>query len=235
MIFLLQTLYHFFIFPLLALRSYINLPKQQRAFLKKIKSDSIIIDIGANVGIFALFNIFKNSTIICIEPNKRNLYRLKLTLLICRIFSNKTILVNKALVDDLYTKRTVKLSLPKKCKTFLKTDQGAFIDDIKISNNLYSQYKDIYVDVIKVKKLDKIINNLNKNNSDVIIKIDIEGAEILIQDSLIKSNLLQKTKLAFIELHDKKYPHLKDKTLTFKSKLEEYSFDKNINICFNWH
>ena len=232
---LLETLYHFFIFPISAFRTYLNLPKNQRDIFNKIKSNSIIIDIGANVGLFSLLNIFRKSTIICIEPNKRNLYRLKLSLLICRIFLNKTILINKAIVDDLYTKKTIKFTLPKSRRTFRETDQGAFIGDIKFIKNRDFKYIDIDVDVIKLKKLDSLVNKLNKKKSEIILKMDIEGAEVLLLDSLIKSNFLKKTKLAFIELHDKKYPNLKEKTSIFLSRLKEYSFKKDINIYFNWH
>ena len=144
-------------------------------------NDKIILDIGAQSGIFSIYaaNKSRNSIIYAVEPEEGNFNQLKnnikLNLLSKRIFTIKKALANRNGKINLYVNE--------------KSSRA---------HNLYSgKGKSQIVDVIKIEDL---LDDLKIKTCD-IIKMDIEGAEYEVLFNCSKK-ILSKIKKIFLECHD---------------------------------
>ncbi len=143
-----------------------------------IKKGQVIVDIGANIGIFtvkAAKEVGESGKIIAIEPEKRNLEFLKKNIEANNL--NNVIIIP----EGVWSKRTAK-------KLFLRGVGGhSFFRRSK-------SYEDINLDT-----LDNILKDLNIEKIN-FIKMDIEGAEI---EALRGANttLKKKTSLAIAGYH----------------------------------
>jgi FkbM family methyltransferase len=66
-----------------------------------------------------------------------------------------------------------------------------------------------------------------------LIKIDIEGAEIEVINHIIDSGAINKVDKIICEVHDKKYDFLKTKTMFLKKKIRDKGLQNKINL--EWH
>lgn len=146
-------------------------------------NDSIYLDIGANIGNHAVFfrNTFKK--IICFEPQKRTFELLKLNTL---RYSNIE-LYNYGIDVQ---KREVKFKIPYK-NTGMTTEH-----DI--------HYHDYYEENVLMRPFD-----INLNESVGFIKIDVEGMEYQVLNSLKKLISLNKPIIAFeLNINEKHTEHI---------------------------
>jgi FkbM family methyltransferase len=121
----------------------------------KTKREDVVIDVGANVGMFTIKSIKEvgnDGLVIAIEPEPRNLVLLRKN---TKIFNN-VIVVPKAVGDS---KRKIKL--------FIANTSGGH----SIKRNKGHGYIEVEIDL-----LDNIISELGAKRVD-FIKIDVEGAE----------------------------------------------------------
>jgi len=132
-------------------RSYPNL-------LSKITRDDIVIDAGANIGMFSIMAsilVEKTGKVIAIEPDPENLKILKRNIELNNI--SNIIIVNKALFS--------------KSGERINFYQNGVMSRISLSDNNESS-NHIEVETIT---LDDIISNINLHPK--VLKMDIEGAE----------------------------------------------------------
>jgi len=149
-----------------------------KKFLKNIKEDSIIIDIGASYGQYALAGAQKaiKGLVIAIEPNPAY-YILLLKNIIINNITN-IIPLNYAISD---TQGEAILHIPN------THGEGATLFKDKLKYKAEPKYSKVINVKIKTTTIDKLLYDLNIPHSHIhIVKIDAEGAEAKILKGMKK-------------------------------------------------
>jgi len=164
-------------------------------FLNNISKPYIFIDIGANQGIYTLV-ASKNKNIKKIysfEPVPENFSLLKKNI---KLNNSSRIIPKKVAISSYNESRYI---------SFDKNHTGTSSLDLKKKNS----DKLIWIKTINYKYLNELI----KLNYKLIIKIDVEGHELVVLKQIIKSNLIKKTDFIFIEINFKKNNFVKIKKI----------------------
>jgi FkbM family methyltransferase len=159
-------------------------------------SPTVIVDAGANVGSSVIFfkDVFANAKIICIEPEENNLIQLK-----HNVELNKFTDVH--FIEGGLWHKDESLEINSDFRGGKEKELS-----YSLSGNTNEQNNKTS---IKGFSLNTILNNYGINEID-IFKIDIEGAESYLFDTLEKTkDLLSKTKVLAIELHDESIDRFK--------------------------
>ena len=195
--------------------------------LKHINNDSIILDIGANIGdVTNIINKKYDSHIYCYEPNlscyKHMLKRFK---------GNKKIKIFNVAISN-FSGKTF-LYFHQKAKNIFEFNQRS---SLKKEKDGLDENKKIEVDCINIKEI------LNQHNKIDLIKIDIEGSEYDIMPEIIKNK--NKVKMVLCETHGnpngKKIPNADNSKLEVKNKIWIENYEKLIsqlkqmNLYGNW-
>lgn len=145
-------------------------------WMRKLKlKKPIILDIGANIGMYSLCysEIYPNSNIHSFEPVQKNFNTLKSNL---KKNKNKLVKIyNFGLLDK---KKKIKIGIPDKSihKRYEKN----------INDGLFSIFAKNRVNFIKVVSLDEFVKKKKIKSID-FIKIDVEGAEGLVLEGAKKT------------------------------------------------
>ncbi len=176
-----------------------------------IDNNDIVLDCGANLGLFSAYAATKGKKVFSFEPSKKNLKFLNMTK---SYYSNMNI-INKAVLFN------------NEIKTFFETDNigASHLENINI--NFSNINKKIYIKTIS---LDHFC--LSNNIIPTFIKMDIEGSE---KEALIGSkNILQnyKPKLAISTYHlQNDFDIIKQIIYSFNKNYKLFT-DKNKEILF---
>ena len=172
-----------------------------------ISNDDVIIDVGAHIGLFALFasQFCKNGKIFCYEPIKEN-YKI----LIENIEMNQ--------IQNIFPNNLAVTKETSRVKIFLNDDQSG--------HSMFIQNKN-FVEVDSKSLSDIFIDNGIKECD--FLKLDCEGAEYEIIESL-SSDLFTKINKTAIEYHmvDTKPELLKQ----LINKLKQFSFSVHTRPLF---
>ena len=172
-----------------------------------ISNDDVIIDVGAHIGLFALFasQFCKNGKIFCYEPIKEN-YKI----LIENIEMNQ--------IQNIFPNNLAVTKKTSRVKIFLNDDQSG--------HSMFIQNKN-FVEVDSKSLSDIFIDNGIKECD--FLKLDCEGAEYEIIESL-PSDLFTKINKTVIEYHmvDTK-PELLEQLI---NKLKQFSFSVHTRSLF---
>ena len=172
-----------------------------------ISNDDVIIDVGAHIGLFALFasQFCKNGKIFCYEPIKEN-YKI----LIENIEMNQ--------IQNIFPNNLAVTKETSRVKIFLNDDQSG--------HSMFTQNKN-FVEVDSKSLSDIFIDNGIKECD--FLKLDCEGAEYEIVES-ISSDLFTKINKTAIEYHmvDTKPELLKQ----LINKLKQFSFSVHTRPLF---
>jgi FkbM family methyltransferase len=155
--------------------------EQLYSFCSK-ENEPIILDCGSNIGLSVIFfkELFPNSTIFAFEPDIQTFYLLKKNVESKSL--TKVTLINKAI-----------------------SNQNGFIDFYPLQNRnsppvMSLIQNDNSAKSVKVESID--FADFIKNFDYISLsKIDIEGGESYILESLLNANLLYKVKVYIIEYH----------------------------------
>ena len=184
--------------------------KSATLYLFEILEDDVIIDIGGHIGLFALYASLSspNGKIISIEPHPENFSLLKENMINNNL--HKIILVNKAITNS-----------NKNIELFLDS-----FDDS--AHSIYGSGKNsIQIKGITLRKIMQE-NQISKCN---MLKMDCEGAEFEIIESLPDNELLKIDKLCL------EY-HLKGNNLSsldiLRNRLEKMNYNVNIKPTNNF-
>lgn len=148
-------------------------------FKNTIKPDSVVLDIGANMGQYAcrLNKIIKNGAIYSFEPYQKNYFSLlKMKKLLNMDNVNP---IHSAISEK---KGTLKLMIPVIDKNLIVGTQ-AVLEEFKRTDYENVKY---YEEIVSVNTIDSFVAENNINRID-FIKIDTEGAEIGILKGGIES------------------------------------------------
>ena len=172
-----------------------------------INNDDVIIDVGAHIGLFALFasQFCKNGKIFCYEPIKEN-YKI----LIENIEMNQ--------IQNIFPNNLAVTKKTSRVKIFLNDDQSG--------HSMFIQNKN-FVEVDSKSLSDIFIDNGIKECD--FLKLDCEGAEYEIIESL-PSDLFTKINKTAIEYHmvDTK-PELLEQLI---NKFKQFSFSVHTRSLF---
>ena len=172
-----------------------------------ISNDDVIIDVGAHIGLFALFasQFCKNGKIFCYEPIKEN-YKI----LIENIEMNQ--------IQNIFPNNLAVTKKTSRVKIFLNDDQSG--------HSMFIQNKN-FVEVDSKSLSDIFIDNGIKECD--FLKLDCEGAEYEIIESL-PSDLFTKINKTAIEYHmvDTK-PELLEQLI---NKFKQFSFSVHTRSLF---
>ena len=172
-----------------------------------ISNDDVIIDVGAHIGLFALFasQFCKNGKIFCYEPIKEN-YKI----LIENIEMNQ--------IQNIFPNNLAVTKETSRVKIFLNDDQSG--------HSMFTQNKN-FVEVDSKSLSDIFIDNGIKECD--FLKLDCEGAEYEIVES-ISSELFTKINKTAIEYHmvDTK-PELLEQLI---NKFKQFSFSVHTRSLF---
>jgi len=170
-------------------------------FLNNISKPYIFVDIGANQGIYTLV-ASKNKNIKKIysfEPVPENFSLLKKNI---KLNNSSRIIPKKVAISSYNESRYI---------SFDKNHTGTSSLDLKKKNS----DKLIWIKTINYKYLNELI----KLNYKLIIKIDVEGHELVVLKQIIKSILIKKVEYIFIEINFKKNHFKEIKKIIQKLKL----------------
>lgn len=180
-----------------------------------LKENDIVIDCGANVGEFIDKIYKKGIKIYAFEPHP-----VAFKSLLKKNSNNKNIvLIQKGVY---YKNDKIKFYNHKNFSNTTDWTVGTSIIKEKDNIDLDNFFE---VDVID---FSEFINNLDRRVK--IIKIDIEGAEFDLLDSLINNNIYEKVDIFFVETHER-IPGMKIKYDSLKKKIKN---NKIKNIKLNW-
>jgi len=197
----------------LELLTYLIREEENMLNLKEILKENkfeYILDIGANIGYFVLFESkFSNcKKIYALEPVKRNYNLLKINCLINDNFE-KIITINKGIGE-------------KNEQSIIYVPEEGNQASLLLKNNFSHNVKKERISLIT---LESLINKYNISLNNVLIRMDIEGYEYnFVKNNL---NLLKNMKNSWyiLEFH----PHIIgiDKSIDFINMLESCDFELN--------
>lgn len=175
----------------------------------------LIVDAGANVGMTSLYfsSFFNDSKIIAIEPELSNFKQLNKNIVLNKL-QEKIVSFNNAL----WINRTDKLSINSEFR-----DGENWAKSVRLSNDN---------DILPI-TLSEIVDNSNLPNVIDILKIDIEGGESELFNSIDFLNILScNVRFLCIEIHEEF--NNKQWYYDIFDRLDFVTFDKNeTTFCYN--
>lgn len=183
--------------------------KEERAFLIDLnleKDDgknnrSFVIDVGANMGFYTILfaKRYPGHKVISIEPSKKTFRQLKRNCYLNNIDDSRLILINKASAD-VDGKETEFYEIES-----MSTIQKDFMVNLPISSNNNNNDNDDpllagHKDIVETTTIDGIVE-LENIESISLLKIDMEGAEILTLKGAAQTLKEKKIKIIMIEYH----------------------------------
>jgi FkbM family methyltransferase len=161
----------------------------------------VVFDIGANVGLWTKYILSRNAKkVYCFEPNKKALNHLKNTL------NNNQ---NVTIIDKAIYQENTSLK-------FYVNEENSLISSLIAESGHSPSY-----DVTAI-TLEEAIKDSNEEKID-LIKIDVEGAEFGIIDTLSKE-IAEKIDSFLIEYHDMYFDNGMDKVETMNKRLKQLGF-----------
>ncbi len=176
--------------------------EKEREFMTKLNlnynnNNAIVMDIGANIGIYTILlsHIYPKAKIIAIEASPTIFEMLrsncKLNNLLFPSRSN-VLLINKAISDkdDITTEFYEKHSMSTMLKEFLTN----------LSSTILTNKDQLNKKLVKTVTIDNLVETIGVNEIS-LLKIDVEGAEVLALKGAIKTLTHKKIKNMVIEYH----------------------------------
>jgi FkbM family methyltransferase len=175
--------------------------EKEREFMTQLNlnnnnNNAIVMDIGANIGIYTILlsHIYPKAKIIAIEASPTIFEMLRSN---CKlnnlVFSGSNVLlINKAISDkdDITTEFYEKHSMSTMLKEFLTN----------LSSTILTNQDELNKRVIRTITIDNLVETININEIS-LLKIDVEGAEVLALKGAIKTLTQKKIKNMIIEYH----------------------------------
>jgi FkbM family methyltransferase len=177
----------------------------------KIEENDVVIDIGSNIGLFALYaNNFNPKIIYCLEPDTNNY----LSLLKNTIKQNKIEVLNFAVTEN--------------CgQTLFNTDPNGICSTTDNYKGLFNYVN--YDNQIKVNTIDinTLLDMISEKTVD-FLKLDCEGCEEILFQTIKKENI-EKIKKIVLEYHSEEIKN----NIISKLKSINFIIDKTFEIMTN--
>ncbi len=201
--------------------------------IKKINCRSLFIDCGSNKGqgfvFFKKYFKLKYFDYILVEPNPNCVVILKDKFRHLISNSSVNIIDKAAFINDGEVPLFGLSGESDKCNEF---NQGASIS--RIHNSIYYKTAESESIAVQTFSLSDLINDKSLIYSNIVLKIDIEGAEYDVLDDLIRSNAIKIPKVLYIEFHSKYMGPENIKKFQEKEKYFVKYFKENSIIYRDW-
>ena len=186
-------------------------------WLFRLNKSSIVIDCGANVGKISSYLSITGATVYAFEPDP-----IAFEKLLKRCTKRKNInCINKGVWDKNTTLRLFR-------HAGMKNNEQAFTVGSSIVGSKKNINSESFVE-IEVIDLVEFIRSL-KVTID-LIKVDIEGAETEVLQSIIQQNAHSLFKTMYLETHQTKIPGQKEELKKIKEQMKQKGIS---NIKLNW-
>lgn len=184
-----------------------------------LQSNSIVIDMGANIGEISSIFSRMNCIVHSFEPTKETYDVLE------RRFSknDNVFTYNKACWNKNETLKFYHHEWSEHNKIHWSNGNSLLVKKRNVKEDDYEEVEAIDV----AEFIFSLSTQIN------LIKIDIEGAEIEVINHIIDSKAIDKVDKIICEVHDKKYDFLKTKTMFLKKKIRDKGLQNKINL--EWH
>lgn len=200
--------------------SLLNVPQQYEYILCAVPQGSLVIDGGANLGLFSDLMLGLGAEVHAFEPNP---------ILYSHLKRKYEIESEEKLPIKLYQKA---ISNEAKEQTFSMSKSGAFIAATQGGSLAVDPGADrIDFHVESINFADYIQDLKNRNIRPYIIKLDIEGSEFEVLDSLIDKNLCGAFDYLLCETHERFFPDGEEKMRHLKDKLQKNGIQ---NVFLDW-
>lgn len=176
--------------------------EKEREFMTKLNlnynnNNAIVMDIGANIGIYTILlsHIYPKAKIIGIEASPTIFEMLKSNCKLNNLLfpsGSNVLLINKAISDkdDITTEFYEKHSMSTMLKEFLTN----------LSSTILTNQDELNKKLVKTVTIDNLVETIGVNEIS-LLKIDVEGAEVLALKGAIKTLTHKKIKNMVIEYH----------------------------------
>ncbi len=195
------------------------LPPEFVRHLADLDSDSLVIDIGANVGLVSEILARTGATVIAFEPNEDALVKLNE---IGKRFPKLDIKpVAAGIKND-------------QVKLFLHKDSQVTNADLTQSSSLKESKPNVSADLVqRINEIDfaEFLKAIDKEID--LIKVDIEGYEVELVNHLLDENVLQNVGKVYIETHERKFTELQESTRLMKLRVDNEGLSNK--FFFDWH
>jgi len=173
--------------------------EKEREFMTQLNfnnNNAIVMDIGANIGIYTILlsHIYPKAKIIAIEASPTIFEMLRSN---CKlnnlVFSGSNVLlINKAISDkdDITTEFYEKHSMSTMLKEFLTN----------LGSTILTNQDELNKKLVRTVTIDNLVETIGVNEIS-LLKIDVEGAEVLALKGAIKTLTQKKIKNIVIEYH----------------------------------
>lgn len=181
-------------------------PETVKLFRQSLKKDMVIVDIGANIGYYSVIasnRVGPNGKVFAYEPDNDNF-----------AFLNKNIEINK-LTNTIPIMTALSDSIG---------ERDLYIGDKKCTTHAFSD--NMGTGVKKIVHTDTLDNSLQKYGSPIvdIIKIDIEGAEILAIEGMKNTIAKSHNLILFTEFYPKAMRRLGKRPVEYLKRLHSLGF-----------
>lgn len=175
--------------------------EKEREFMTQLNlnynNNAIVMDIGANIGIYTMLlsQIYPKAKIIAIEASPTIFEMLKSNCKLNNLLfpsGSNVLLINKAISDkdDITTEFYEKHSMSTMLKEFLTN----------LSSTILTNQDELNKKLVKTVTIDNLVETIGVNEIS-LLKIDVEGAEVLALKGAIKTLTHKKIKNMVIEYH----------------------------------
>ena len=198
--------------------------KSFRKLFFEVKRGDICIDLGANIGYASMIMWLKGAKkIYALEPNPEAFKKIK-----SNLYGIKNITVLNLAISN--TNRKEKLFLHKSIKNISDVEK---ILELSEASSLLSDKANIgksFYDIDAIDLNTLICEFVEKPD---LIKCDIEGAEYIIYDQLIKFAKEYDIRKIFVECHAKKYPKYNSLHKKFINLISKNNLQDKFDV--SWH
>lgn len=177
--------------------------EKEREFMTQLNlnynnnNNAIVMDIGANIGIYTILlsHIYPKAKIIAIEASPTIFEMLKSNCKLNNLLfpsGSNVLLINKAISDkdDITTEFYEKHSMSTMLKEFLTN----------LSSTILTNQDELNKKLVRTVTIDNLVETIGVNEIS-LLKIDVEGAEVLALKGAIKTLTHKKIKNMVIEYH----------------------------------
>ncbi|TIM26570.1 MAG: FkbM family methyltransferase [Mesorhizobium sp.] len=185
---------------------------------RRLKPGDIVIDAGANLGEITSALAKTGSTVHAFEPDPYTFERLRKNV---GEFKNVH-LYQQALADQSGTAKLYRSREFSSDPDFWSQSSSLYADKSNISKDDYTEVEQLSI-VDFVRELESPVR---------ILKIDVEGAEVPMLESILSCGLMNKIDMIFAETHEKKIPQLAERTRALREAIKR-DWANKINL--DWH
>jgi len=194
-------------------------PREFMRHVNRLSRSSLVIDVGANVGLVSEVLARRGARVISFEPNSEAFKKLRD---VAQRYKNIEIRNEATGIKN------------QQIKLFLHKDTNNSDGDLTQASSLLSNKPNVSVNNFElVNEIDfaQFLRSLDEPIE--LIKMDIEGYEIELLNHLLDENAISNINRFYVETHERKFIDLAIPTKKLKARIKKEGYEQK--FLFNWH